>query len=189
MSELDVEAVARAVAGDAAAREGLWRRYRRAVAAVLLAHASRRTELEDLVQETALAFCRSIESLREPQRFEPWLMQIARNIGRGDRRREKVRPPQSALEVSEIPSLPAPESAFRGDELAGAVSRLPIEYREPLLLKCIEGLSQRRVAELLGLPETTIETRLVRARRLLREQLDPPVARSAPSESHSRGSP
>ncbi len=189
MSELDVDAVARAVAGDAAAREGLWRRYRRAVAAVLLAHASRRTELEDLVQETALAFCRSIESLREPQRFEPWLMQIARNIGRGERRRERSRPQRSAIEVSEIASLSSTEAGFHGDELVGAVSRLPIDLREPLLLKCIEGLSQRRVAELLGLPETTIETRLVRARRLLREHLDPAAARNAPSESRSRGSP
>jgi RNA polymerase sigma-70 factor (ECF subfamily) len=48
---------------------------------------------------------------------------------------------------------------------------LTVAYREPLLLKAIEGLSQRQIAEVMGLSEEAVETRLARARRLLRERL------------------
>jgi hypothetical protein len=46
---------------------------------------------------------------------------------------------------------------------------IPEGYREPLLLKCVRGLSYRAISELLGLPETTIETRIARGRRMLRD--------------------
>jgi RNA polymerase sigma-70 factor (ECF subfamily) len=46
---------------------------------------------------------------------------------------------------------------------------LPDGYREPLLLKAIQGLSYREIGRILGLPETTIETRIARGRRMLRE--------------------
>ncbi len=42
-------------------------------------------------------------------------------------------------------------------------------YREPLLLKAVQGLSYREIGRILGLPETTVETRIARARRQLRE--------------------
>jgi RNA polymerase sigma-70 factor (ECF subfamily) len=48
-------------------------------------------------------------------------------------------------------------------------ARLPDGYREPLLLKCVRGLSYRQIGELMGLPETTVETRIARGRRMLRE--------------------
>ena len=46
---------------------------------------------------------------------------------------------------------------------------LPDGYREPLFLKAVQGLSYRNIAEILGLPETTVETRIARARRMLRD--------------------
>ena len=52
-----------------------------------------------------------------------------------------------------------------------ALERLPAIYREPLVLRYLEGWSYRRIAEVLDLPIDTVETRLVRARRRLREIL------------------
>jgi RNA polymerase sigma-70 factor (ECF subfamily) len=49
---------------------------------------------------------------------------------------------------------------------------LPDEYREPLLLRAVRGLSYRQIADILSVPITTVETRLVRARRMLREQIE-----------------
>jgi DNA-directed RNA polymerase specialized sigma24 family protein len=49
------------------------------------------------------------------------------------------------------------------------VARIPPIYAEPLLLQSTQGLTQRQLATLLDVPETTIETRLARARRMLRQ--------------------
>jgi RNA polymerase sigma-70 factor (ECF subfamily) len=51
------------------------------------------------------------------------------------------------------------------------LERLPAQFAEPLLLQATQGLSQRQLAELLGVPETTVETRLARGRRMLRQLL------------------
>ena len=57
---------------------------------------------------------------------------------------------------------------------------LPPEYREPLLLRCVRGMSYRQIADVLDLPVTTVEPRLARARRMLREELEgSPSSRSA----------
>jgi RNA polymerase sigma-70 factor (ECF subfamily) len=180
--DFDPELVRRAIAGDAAARTDLWRTHRRAVAAVVLAHRrldAAAPDLEDLMQEVALRLCRHLGELREPQRFEPWLMQIARNVARESARRGSVRAVVRPLDDAAEPLVAAAADArVAGADLADALARLPDDLREPLVLRCVEGLPQRRIAELLGLPETTIETRLVRARRLLRERLEPSDDRS-----------
>lgn len=46
---------------------------------------------------------------------------------------------------------------------------LPEGYREPLLMRCLKGMSYREIGEAMDLPETTIETRIARGRRMLRE--------------------
>jgi RNA polymerase sigma-70 factor (ECF subfamily) len=56
-----------------------------------------------------------------------------------------------------------------GRRLMELARRLPDGYREPLLLKAVHGLSYREIGRILGLPETTIETRIARGRRQLRE--------------------
>lgn len=54
--------------------------------------------------------------------------------------------------------------------MAQALS-LPPEYREPLMLRCVRSLTYQQISEILDLPVTTVETRLARARRMLREEL------------------
>jgi len=49
--------------------------------------------------------------------------------------------------------------------------RLHPDYREPLLLRSLHGMSQRMIASTLDVPETTVETRLARARKMLREEM------------------
>jgi DNA-directed RNA polymerase specialized sigma24 family protein len=53
-----------------------------------------------------------------------------------------------------------------------AARSLPEEYSEPLLLRAVQGLSYRAIGQIMELPETTIETRIARARRMLREALE-----------------
>lgn len=64
----------------------------------------------------------------------------------------------------------------RGRQLLELSAELPDGYREPLLLKAVQGMSYRQIGRVMGLPETTIETRIARARRMLRERAEQPHA-------------
>ncbi len=181
MSPVKEEQVRRAMAGDRAARDRLWRAHRRWVAAVLVAHKPRGADLEDLLQEVALAFVAKVGGLKEPSRFRGWLRAVALNVARGAGRRQRPwRRRQRTFE--EGPSQiadPKPDLAMERLEAREAVGRalvaletLPPHYREALLMKGVCGLTQKEIAELLGVPVTTVETRLARGRRMLHERLD-----------------
>ena len=59
-----------------------------------------------------------------------------------------------------------------GRRLLELAHRLHPDYREPLLLKCVRGMRYKQIADVLGLPVTTVETRITRARRMLREEVE-----------------
>ncbi len=195
MSDMvDLDTTQRAIAGDRFALETLWRDHRRWLSAVLLSHMPNGADLEDLLQETAMNVCRKIRDLRDPQRLRPWLRTIAINTaisaGRSATLRRKVRTMDDTELDPPDPSGGHDEEHETArdtlDRVLAAAQRLHPDYREPLILKSVRGLSQRAIAQALDLPETTIETRLARARRMLRQLLEeigvavPPAPRSAP---------
>ena len=159
--------------------EALWREHRSWVAAVVDTIRPRDVDLEDLLQEVALRFVRQIRSLRDAKRLRAWLRQIARNVCTDASRRTRLRRTEHAeLDTIEIArgNLGTTSELESRDELArvrAAMTTLPEDMRELLALRAIDGLSQREIAATLDLPETTIETRLVRARRALRAALGP----------------
>ena len=169
---------------DGSALGSLWHEHRRWVAAVLLAHMPRQAELEDLLQEVAVAFVSHVHELRDPGALRPWLRTVAVNVARMEarghnRRLTLLRPlgegDQSLADPAGEEAHALLETRAEAERALTLLAELPPEYREPLTLRCVQGLSQRRIAETLGLPETTIETRLARGRRLLRERLAAPV--------------
>lgn len=167
--------------GDAEALRRVWEANRRWVAGVLLAFKPREAELEDLLQEVAMAFVRKITELRDPGALRPWLRTIAINAARLDARRTKSRPDRgrTTLRLSgQEPEQPNPEERHLDDSAREEAHRvldlaqeLPEAYREPVLLRCVRGMSYREISEVTGLPETTIETRIARGRRMLRERI------------------
>jgi RNA polymerase sigma-70 factor (ECF subfamily) len=122
----DAELVARTLAGDREAFGRLYDRHARLVRAVALG-AGPATDAQDLTQECFLRAYRNLPALREPSSFGPWVVGIARQLVREQRRRR--RPDRLALD----PPAPAPpRSADDADEIAhvlGLVSRLPEEER------------------------------------------------------------
>lgn len=162
-----------------AAVEAVWRAHRRWLAAVVYAHLPRGTDLDDVLQETAMRLVTNFHHLTDPSAIRPWLrtvaINVARSAGRKRRVRERERHGFAAGHFDELASLaveqaPAPAPTQRGERALAIAQSLPPHYREPLLLS-LRGLSQRQIAESLEIPLTTVETRLIRARRMIREEL------------------
>ncbi|MCA9285429.1 MAG: sigma-70 family RNA polymerase sigma factor [Phycisphaerales bacterium] len=177
--------LARAQAGDRAALDALWHEHRRWVAVVLLAHKPASADLEDLLQEVATILVARVGDVRDPACFKGWLRTVAINCARALARSASARPmlrledprrseanggsPRQACHREADPSDRCHDEA---DQVLALSGRLPEEYREPLLLRSLNELSYRQIARLLELPETTVETRITRARRMLRELVE-----------------
>lgn len=169
----------------------LWLAHRRWVGAIILAHKPAREDMEDLLHEVALRFVRSADELRDPAAVRPWLRTVAVNVARTAGRKTKVRREAARTvaeqvgeraERSDLGVAPAPERLSAREEAERAMAaakRLPEHYREPLLLRAVRGMTYRQIADTLGVPMTTVETRLARARRMLREELESQVDPSA----------
>ncbi len=189
-STASAELVARARGGDHTALTALWELHRRWVAVVLLAHKPAEVELEDLMQDVAMTLITRIGDLRDEAGFRAWLRVVAVNAARAAARSAKIR------RMSRLPDgddhgheEPADQFPLHGQAqpLGGAATpqtspaqedarllielsrQLPFEYREPLLLKSLQEMTYRQIGALLELPETTVETRITRGRRMLRE--------------------
>jgi RNA polymerase sigma-70 factor, ECF subfamily len=165
--------------GDAYALSELMRRHGRWVRGVVFAALGRMDEVDDVTQRVWIQVWREAKKLEDPARWRTWLYRIARNAA-NDAHRQRGR--QSRLLggvftrwLRQGPTAPAADHLAAMDErqqaVYGAIAALPAIYREPFVLKHLEDWSYQQIAQALDLPVDTVETRLVRARRLLREKL------------------
>jgi RNA polymerase sigma factor (sigma-70 family) len=134
---------------------------------------------EDIAQEALLKAFRNLDTLRGDA-VRPWLLAIVRNAYFDWRRRLDSR--AVGGETAEIAyaetadeAQPTPEAALirQGDvaALRAAIEAIPEPFREALVLRDLEELSYREVAEITGAPMGTVMSRLARARRMLAERL------------------
>ena len=166
-----------AIRGESEAIRRLWEHHRRWVAVILLAHKPREIELEDLLQDVAMTLVRTIGELRDESAFKPWLRTVSINAARAagrkvsTHRRHFVEPPTPDASDEGRGDRTRPDEwvSEEAQRLMALTMEMPERYREPLLLRAVRGMSYRAIAHLLGLPETTIETRIARGRRMLRE--------------------
>jgi len=123
---------------------------------------------EDVVQETLIRAWKSREELKDPAAARPWLFTIVRR--EHARLFERKRLP--TVDVDEVEALGDPALASDGDvglfDLRRAIMQLPDEYREPLVLQVLGGLSTTEIAAELNLTQAAVLTRLFRARNRLR---------------------
>ena len=181
MDEPDL--VRRAADGDTQAAEVIWKTHRRWIAAVLIAHKPRQVDVEDLLQEVALSVVQKINQLDDPSALKPWLRMVAINAARATGRKQTrrrgllrlVRPGVPGESVSDITTNEMKERQQRARKLGLLIDQLPDNYRECVLLRCARGMSHRQISDVTGLPETTVETRIARGRRMLRELANQPA--------------
>jgi len=122
----------------------------------------------DIVQDTLLAGYKGFAGLREPEKAGAWLYSILRRVAA---ERRKARKPEAPL--LEEPASAGPEdteSLVRGIILE-QMSRLSEEDREILAGKYLLGLSYKELSEALGIKETAVRVRSLRAKERLREIL------------------
>ncbi len=164
-----------AMRGDRDAMQKLWHAHRRWIAAVLLTHKPREVDLEDLLQEVAMTMVRKIHTIRESTNVRAWLRTVAINTARATARSLNARPKSVQSEITaECSDSDAHESASTSEyaqKVLHCARQLPEIYREPLMLRTLHGFRSKEVAALLEIPPATVDTRVARARRMLREMI------------------
>lgn len=174
----DGEIIARVRAGDTGAFADLVRRHQDRVYGMALRTTGKPEDAEDLAQEVFLSVFRGLEGFKGDAQFTTWLYRIAWNRCadwlRGNRRPgRRTAPLEDADDLVDGRADPAAEAIGNDDRLRlrAALDGLDERYRSVVELAAIQGLSYAEVGSALGLPVKTVETRLYRARRLLRERL------------------
>ena len=127
---------------------------------------------EEVVQEALFRAWKSLDALRDDEAAKPWLLTIVR--------RENARYfERKRLETVDIDNLSPAQSAMLAEaddsdleDLRLAIYRLDDDYREPLVLQVLMGHSTKEIAELMGLQQGAVLTRLHRARLKLKDEVE-----------------
>jgi len=175
----DLQLVRRARQGDNAALHELVDRHAGQLFALAVALVGNAADAEDVVQETLLGALRGIRAFRGRSAVKTWLAGIlVRQAARHHRSRSR-RPVVSldALSEASVTALGKGQSTpstaeldIRMDVLA-ALETLTREHRQVIVLRELQGMSYKEMAEVLSVPRGTVESRLFRARGALRERL------------------
>jgi len=155
----------------------LFQRYRRPLYRYLARRTGNSARAEDLAQEVFAALMDGADRYQPSGSFKAYLYRIASNLSAKEWRtfRRGV-----ALEGEPGAEAPEAEGALDQRAAAAAIRRalgaLDEEQREPILLREYEGLSYAEIAEVLGVPQGTVKSRIARGKLALRESLLAPAA-------------
>lgn len=184
-SAVEIEFIERLKAGEAEAFDELVNRYTANIYALLMRLTEDQEEARDLTQETFLSALKAIKNFRGDADLKTWLYRIAVNESRNRFRWWKRRSRSLTISLDaenssgQTPdyadSSENPETAALRREreyaLRQALSELPTNFREVLVLRDIEGLSYEEVAAALETNVGTIKSRIARGREELRRKL------------------
>lgn len=181
----DLALIERCLGGEETAWEDLVKVHTRRVYAICYRFTGTDSEAQDLTQEVFLRVFRSLKSFRAGEgSFAVWLGRLTRNLLIDHYRRTKLDRATDSIEEA-LPMLEEKTSmASRTDgllagreaseALQGALKKLSPELRETVILRDLEELEYREIAQVLNVPEGTVKSRLNRGRaelaRILRKQ-------------------
>ena len=175
----DLELIERCLAGEDAAWEDLVKVHSRRVYSICYRFTGSDSEAQDLTQEVFLRVFRSLKSFRSGEgSFSVWLSRLSRNLLIDHYRRTKLERSTDSIE-DQLPMLEEKKpaslyTAGRTDGLVagreasellqGALQKLSPELRETVILRDLEELEYREIADILNVPEGTVKSRLNRGR-------------------------
>jgi len=173
----DAELLAASRRGERDAFCHLVERYQNLVCAVSFSAVGDRALSEDVAQDTFLAAWRQLGNLREAGKLRSWLCAIARNLSRkaARRRGREVPVDEESIEARGEPAARSPlDDAMAAESeriVWESLRRVPVTYREALVLYYREGKSLREVAVTLGIGEDAAAQRLSRGRKQLESEV------------------
>lgn len=173
-----------AAGGDREAFDELVRRHQTAIVGLARALTGGGADAEDLAQEVFVRAWRSLRGFRGESAFRTWLHQIAVNVVRSHHgrlarlRRYLITPAADAGEETDpveraADRLDLEAGVLRRDAIDKALAALPDELRVAVVLRDVQGLEYREIADLLGIPIGTVESRIFRGRQRLKPLLEP----------------
>ena len=183
--DADANLVERCLSGEEAAWEDLVKTHTRRVYSICYRFTGSDGEAQDITQEVFLRVFQSLKSFRAGEgSFVVWLTRLTRNLLIDHYRRGKMQRVTDSLD-DQLPRLEEESGSFRPDTalagreasevLQGALRRLSPELRETVILRDLEELEYREIADVLKVPEGTVKSRLNRGRaeltRILRRQM------------------
>jgi RNA polymerase sigma-70 factor (ECF subfamily) len=163
-------AVEAACRGDVDALAGLYERYYAALVWVAYSVLLDRGLAEDAAQQAFATACRKLRSLRQPERFGPWLTAICRHTAQDmarARKREAALQKRAAREIRR-----ASDSDGFDQAVKEAVDSLPVMYREVVVLHYYSGMSYQEIESVLGVSGDIVKGRLARARKRMQVHLE-----------------
>ncbi len=181
------ELVERARVGDAGAFERLLRAHERQVVSTAWRLLGRLEDAEDAAQEVFLRLYRHLGRFDARRALEPWLYRVTVNVCRdlGRRQRRWPAPLEDSPEVGRMAASgpdPAARAALEEERriVEEALRTLAEKERAALVLRDVEGLSTRQVAEVLGSKEVTVRSQICRARVKIKNYRQKRLSRSVP---------
>lgn len=182
------EAIRKALSGDASGFEYLYNSTRNNKYYLALKYVKNEETAKDVIQEAYLRAWKSLDKLKEPEKFESWLAQIVVNIAKNELEKRNHTPLDLRAESSEdednteiidraVSSWDnVPELEYTKEETRQLVHELidalPDEQRLVVIAFELEGLTTKEIAEQLGCPEGTVKSRLRYARGNIKEQAE-----------------
>jgi RNA polymerase sigma factor (sigma-70 family) len=161
--------------GEPAALDRLMVRWQVPLRAFLYRHLQNEHDAMDLAQETFVRVYRHRERFTPGRRFSTWMFQIALNLVRDHARRRTRRATTSLDNAADAADIQDTATDVENDEAATAVRQaikgLPAPLREAVILFEYEQKSHAEIAQIVGATPKAVETRLYRARDLLRQRL------------------
>ena len=125
---------------------------------------------EDAVQDTFIKVHKSYPKFKGESKEKTWIMRIAINVCKNYLRSSWWKRIDEAVILDNIPSINSDDTS-QDESLLLEIMKLPLKYKEVILLFYYQDMKIREIAEVLNIPEATISVRLMRAREILKIKL------------------
>lgn len=178
----DEQLIARFQLGDVQAFDILVRRYKDQLLNFIYRFVGNRSDAEDIVQETFLRVYKNKHYYKEIAKFSTWVYTIAGNLAKTElrrRKRHKIFSVSNFINEERDYDIPdkehSPEkkvdSSIQETIIQKAIEKLPIKFKEVIILRDIQGFAYEEISQILNIPLGTVKSRVNRGRLKLQEDL------------------